>query len=40
MTNTNLKNLTPEEQRMVAEILKEYSDTGSSAKFNSLLKED
>lgn len=41
MTNANiLDNLTAEERAAVAEILKEYSATGSSDKLNALLSTD
>jgi len=40
MTNTNLDNLTKEEKELVASILKEYSDNGTSSQLTSLLCED
>ena len=37
---TNLENLTEEEKKLVADILKEISDEGSSSKMNELLYAD
>lgn len=40
MANTKLENLSEEERKLVADILKEYYNEGSSKKFNSLMSED
>lgn len=40
MANTKLENLSEEERKLVADILKEYYNEGSSKKFNSLMNED
>ena len=40
MSSINLNNLSEKERALALEILKEYSDTGNSAKLNNLLYED
>ncbi len=40
MSNVNLENLTPEERKAVADILKEMTAEGTSSKLNNLILED